>query len=74
MITTNDSSVRPRSLAELGDEAFVTRHVGPTEAEQAEMARTLGYESAQDLLDAAVPESVRTARSLDLQRYPVALA
>ena len=43
------------TLAQLEDrDAFLRRHIGPTEAEQAEMARAIGYDSLDALIDATV--------------------
>ncbi|AYY13245.1 glycine dehydrogenase (aminomethyl-transferring) [Actinobacteria bacterium YIM 96077] len=45
---------------------FVARHVGPRDDEIATMLATVGYESLDDLTDAAVPETIRTLSGLDL--------
>jgi glycine dehydrogenase len=46
---------------------FAGRHIGVYEpAEQAVMLKTLGYSTLDDLLDAAVPESIRTRLALAL--------
>ena len=47
-------------------EAFVHRHVGTSEEEQASMLKVLGYDSLDALVDAAVPGSVRRLGELDL--------
>ncbi|HEX3332871.1 MAG TPA: aminomethyl-transferring glycine dehydrogenase, partial [Acidimicrobiales bacterium] len=47
-------------------EDFVRRHVGTSDEEQAEMLKVLGYDTLDDLIDAAVPGSVRSFASLDL--------
>jgi len=41
-------------------DTFVHRHVGPDEAEVAEMLGQLGYPSLESLIDAAVPAQIRT--------------
>ncbi|MFN8102909.1 MAG: aminomethyl-transferring glycine dehydrogenase [Acidimicrobiia bacterium] len=38
---------------------FRTRHIGPDAADQAEMLKALGYASLEDLVDRAVPPSIR---------------
>ena len=45
---------------------FVDRHVGPRGRELDAMLETVGYESLDALIDAAVPASIRTGRPLDL--------
>jgi glycine dehydrogenase len=50
-----------RTLAELDDAApFSSRHIGPSRDDQAQMLQTLGFGSLDELMDAAVPESIRT--------------
>ncbi|GIF02584.1 aminomethyl-transferring glycine dehydrogenase [Actinoplanes siamensis] len=46
--------------------SFTHRHVGPQADEQAEMLKTIGYESLGELMDAAIPESIRFRGELDL--------
>ena len=55
---------RPEPLEPFED--FVLRHVGPSEEEQEGMLKVLGYETLEDLVDAAVPGSVRSLDALDL--------
>src|SRR5918999_1735337 len=45
-------------------DSFVPRHIGPSEAEVAEMLAILGYDALDALIDAAVPESIRLRRPL----------
>ncbi|WP_370450071.1 aminomethyl-transferring glycine dehydrogenase [Cellulomonas sp. PhB150] len=45
---------------------FADRHIGPRGTETARMLATVGYESLDALIDAAVPESIRSGRPLDL--------
>src|SRR5438445_1555135 len=45
---------------------FARRHIGPNEAETAEMLRTLGFESLDGLIDATVPTNIRLDRDLNL--------
>ena len=56
---------------------FVGRHVGPDEGEQARMLDELGLSSLEELIDRAVPESIRTheplrlpARERNRRRHP----
>lgn len=48
-------------------DAFIQRHIGPDQAEQAGMLAVLGVGSLAELIDQAVPQSIR-------QREPLALA
>ncbi len=45
---------------------FVDRHIGPREEEIAEMCAALGKPSLDAVVDAAVPEQIRTSRPLEL--------
>ena len=45
---------------------FADRHIGPRGTETARMLATVGYESLDALVDAAVPASIRTDAPLDL--------
>ncbi|HXP33671.1 MAG TPA: hypothetical protein VN820_06605, partial [Acidimicrobiales bacterium] len=47
-------------------EDFVRRHVGTSDDEQSVMLKVLGYESLDSLIDAAVPERLRSLGELDL--------
>ncbi len=61
--------VRPASAAAaaLDDSgSFISRHVGPTPDEVAQMVATLGYASLDALIDATIPEPIRFRRLLDL--------
>ncbi|HEX2576608.1 MAG TPA: aminomethyl-transferring glycine dehydrogenase [Aquihabitans sp.] len=56
-----------RSLRDLeGASSFATRHLGPSEADQAKMLAALGHRSLDDLVDAAVPAGIRETADLDL--------
>ncbi|UBV41980.1 aminomethyl-transferring glycine dehydrogenase [Deinococcus taeanensis] len=49
-----------RSLTDLLQTAdFTDRHIGPTDAEQAQMLATLGVSSLNELSDTTLPESIR---------------
>ncbi len=45
---------------------FTSRHIGPTDAERAEMLRTLGLSSMAALIDEVVPQGIRMDGPLDL--------
>ena len=56
-----------RALAELEQHrGFVDRHIGTTDAEQAEMLKMLGYASRSELIDVAVPPAIRLREPLAL--------
>src|ERR1700722_15899986 len=50
------------------DDSFVPRHIAPRPHDAEEMARYLGYESLDALIDAVVPENIRFRRPLALGR------
>ena len=45
---------------------FLRRHVGPDDRDVAAMLATLGHGSLDELIDATIPRSLRTAKALDL--------
>ena len=45
---------------------FSRRHIGPDAAEQQQMLSALGFDSFHDLLYAALPDTIRTDKPLDL--------
>ncbi|GDX86339.1 glycine dehydrogenase [Gemmatimonadota bacterium] len=47
-------------------DTFVSRHIGPTDADVREMLKTLDMSSLDALIDATVPENIRLRRSLAL--------
>ncbi len=47
-------------------DTFARRHIGPTDADVDAMLDTLGYASLDALIDATIPNSIRTDRPLDL--------
>ncbi|MFP5346543.1 MAG: aminomethyl-transferring glycine dehydrogenase [Actinomycetes bacterium] len=57
-------TVDPQEQNVLGD--FVARHIGFTPEEQATMLAHLGFDSLDALMDAAVPQSVRSQQPLSL--------
>jgi glycine dehydrogenase len=55
------------SLTELENhQDFIQRHIGPTVRQQSKMARTLGYDSLESLIDATVPNAIRRDKPMDL--------
>src|SRR5678816_603304 len=55
--TTRGTSISPA-------DSFVPRHVGPSEAEVAEMLEVIGYSSLDELIDATIPAAIRFRRPL----------
>jgi glycine dehydrogenase len=47
-------------------EAFVNRHLGPDDEQQATMLEALGFASLTELMEAAVPGGIRAAADLEL--------
>jgi glycine dehydrogenase len=45
---------------------FVRRHIGPGEAEMRDMLEALGYASLDDLIDAAIPATIRYREALPI--------
>ena len=45
---------------------FVNRHIGPNDAEIKEMAKEIGVESLDSLIDEIVPQHIRAKKKLDL--------
>ena len=48
------------------DDSFERRHIGPGAAEIRQMLEALGYDTLDELIDAAVPERIRMDRPLDV--------
>ncbi|GLW31114.1 aminomethyl-transferring glycine dehydrogenase [Actinoplanes regularis] len=46
--------------------SFVHRHIGPQSDEQSQMLKAIGYSSLDELMDAAIPGSIRFHGALDL--------
>ena len=57
-----------------GVSGFPARHIGPSTDEITQMAAFLGKGSLKDLIDAVVPKKVRSAKPLELSRFPTALS
>ena len=53
---------KPMPLTEV--ESFVSRHIGPSAAEQRAMLDVLGYPSLDEFIDAAIPEKIRFRKTL----------
>src|SRR3954466_8610887 len=53
-----------RTAPAAGSDSFVPRHVGPSEAEIAEMLATMGYPTLDALIDATIPDAIRLRRPL----------
>ncbi len=47
-------------------DAFMHRHIGPRQHDIENMLATLGYDSLDSLIDAAIPDDIRDRRPLDL--------
>ncbi|WP_291314226.1 aminomethyl-transferring glycine dehydrogenase [Corynebacterium sp. UBA2622] len=45
---------------------YISRHIGPDAAEQKEMLTTLGYDSVEALVDAAMPPGIKAAKAISL--------
>ncbi|MBC7454729.1 MAG: glycine dehydrogenase (aminomethyl-transferring), partial [Massilia sp.] len=50
-------------------DAFIARHIGPTDTEQAAMLSSLGYASRAALIDAIVPPNIRNKSRLALGEF-----
>lgn len=67
MSQTTPASLRASSLRELEHhDAFIERHIGPNDAEIAQMLRTVGYDSLDAMTDAIVPANIKSAAPLAL--------
>src|SRR5690606_23131130 len=57
----------PHSLRALEHhDAFVSRHIGPNDAEVAQMLGVVGHQSMDAFIDAIVPASIRSTEPLEL--------
>ena len=64
---SNEQSTKQPSLAELEKrDDFVRRHIGPGEPQIAAMLESLGLSSLDDLVDKAVPETIRSSAPMAL--------
>ena len=68
--SAQSSSTAPASGQSAGDFSvpggFASRHIGPSSEAAATMLQALGYDSLSDLVDDAVPASIRQDHALDL--------
>ena len=56
-----------RSLQELEQhDAFIARHIGPSNEDQASMLAALGYPSRAALMDAVIPAAIRRRAPMPL--------
>ena len=62
-LSAQPSSSRPSMSIPPG---FAQRHIGPSQESCEEMLRELGYEHLEELIDDAVPESIRLEKALNL--------
>ena len=46
--------------------SFARRHIGPNDAEVAQMLRDVGFENLDTLIEAAIPKNIRLNPQLDL--------
>ena len=57
------------TLAELEPGAnFIRRHIGPNDADTAEMLKAVGAKSLEDFIAKVVPEKIRAKRPLELKK------
>jgi glycine dehydrogenase len=63
------TNATPRITELEAHDAFIARHIGPSEAEQAAMLAVLGYPSRAALIDAIVPENIRRRDVLPLGQF-----
>ncbi|WOJ96354.1 aminomethyl-transferring glycine dehydrogenase [Congregibacter brevis] len=49
-----------------GHDEFLARHIGPSAAQQSEMALAAGYDSVESLIDATVPSNIRLTNPMAL--------
>jgi glycine dehydrogenase len=58
----------PQQILNASD-GFVSRHIGPSDADIQEMVATIGWASLDALIDATVPDDIRLRRPLALGRH-----
>jgi len=60
ILATFGATMSRPSLIDLENRSdFIRRHIGPTQQQQTEMARAVGYDSLDALIDATVPAAIR---------------
>jgi glycine dehydrogenase len=62
-MTVNNTAAPVNPLA--WTDRFVHRHIGPNPEEAAAMLKTCGYASLDEMIDAAVPKSIRSSKPLN---------
>ena len=65
-VTANLNSPAAATGLRSGSECFVSRHLGPDEAQTRQMLEVCGFGSVGELVDATVPASIRLDRALRL--------
>jgi len=73
-MTQEAGSENTPSRGGFGASEFHKRHIGPSAADVAEMVKTLGKKSLDEVIDAVVPASVRAKHTLTLSPFPRALS
>jgi glycine dehydrogenase len=74
--STAVTSAAPQHASLDPNDTFARRHLGSTPAEEAEMLATLGCKTIEQLIDGAIPQSIRLRRELQIsdptnaQRFP----
>ena len=53
------------SKAELKDFTFKSRHIGPTDEDEASMLQSLGYENSEEFISSVIPNEI-----FDLEKIP----
>ena len=64
--TADDVAPASHAPRDTASAPFVARHIGPRGEDVAHMLDTLGYDSLEALVDAAVPQDIRQPRPLEL--------
>jgi glycine dehydrogenase len=62
------------SLFEAQEREFQARHIGPNENETAQMLKSVGAASLDELMERTVPSGIRMQDDLDLPRRWVSLS
>jgi glycine dehydrogenase len=63
---STNGAARPTLIELEGRDAFVGRHIGPTDPDRATMLAALGVDTVAELIDQTVPDDIRMAEPLDL--------
>jgi glycine dehydrogenase len=73
-MTQEAGSGKTQARGGFGASEFHRRHIGPSAADVAEMIKTIGKKSLDEVIDAVVPSSVRSKQALTLSPFPRALS